>query len=85
MTTKSENKTKKINKHERLINALREDVKMLQNDLQPEGRISEGFDKVLEEIEANKNELRSFKREVNKQLDTLKANQSQITCDVNSH
>lgn len=49
MTEQEQNK--RINQHQRLINNLRERLKNIETDIEPEGRISEAFEQIERHLE----------------------------------
>jgi ABC-type Fe3+-citrate transport system substrate-binding protein len=65
MTEQEQNK--KINEHQRLINDLRERLKTVELDLEPQGRISNAFDAIEEHLEEHD---KRFDR-IDKRLNTL--------------
>lgn len=53
--TESREQNKRINQHKRLIDNLRERIQSVELDIEPDGRISNGFDAIeghLEELES---------------------------------
>lgn len=53
--TESRERNKRINQHKRLIDNLRERIQSVELDIEPDGRISNGFDAIelhLEDLES---------------------------------
>lgn len=55
---------KKINEIKRNLLRRQEDLNALKNDVEPEGHISQGFERLEQELE-------HFKRETNRRFDSL--------------
>lgn len=62
---------KRINQHRRLISNLTERLKTIELDVEPEGRISNGFDALEQHIE-------DLESGVNKRLDRLEHKSNQL-------
>lgn len=63
MTEQEQNK--KINEHKRLINNLRERLKTVEKDVEPEGRISEAFEQIEGHLERHDKKFDRLERKVN--------------------
>ena len=46
MSEQEREQNKRINQHQRLINNLRERLKTIEGDVEPDGRISEAFEQI---------------------------------------
>ena len=51
MDEQEREQNKRINQHVRLINNLRERLKTVESDVEPDGRISEAFEKIEQHLE----------------------------------
>lgn len=52
MSEQEREQNKRINQHQRLINNLRERLKAIELDIEPDGRISEAFEQIERHLEA---------------------------------
>ena len=52
MSEQEREQNKRINQHQRLINNLRERLKAIELDVEPDGRISEAFEQIERHLEA---------------------------------
>lgn len=63
MTEQEQNK--KINEHKRLINNLRERMKTIESDVEPDGRISEAFEQIEQHLDRHDKKFDRLERKVN--------------------
>jgi len=56
---------KRINQHQRLINELRERLKTVEADLEPSGRISEGFELIEQHLDRHDKRFDRLEHKVN--------------------
>jgi predicted RNase H-like nuclease (RuvC/YqgF family) len=71
MTPEEKEQNKRINQHQRLIVDLREPLKTIETDVEPDGRISEAFEHLSSEID-------EFKAESRKRFDRLEHKVNQL-------
>lgn len=67
----SEQQNRKINELRRLVQQNREDISTLLRDVEPSGHISQGFERIDDEIER-------LRRETNKRFDTLSSQVNRV-------
>lgn len=53
MSEQEREQNKRINQHQRLINNLRERLRTVEVDVEPDGRIAEAFDKIEQHLESH--------------------------------
>lgn len=63
MTEQEQNK--RINQHKRLINNLRERLKTIEADVEPDGRISETFEQIEQHLERHDKRFDRLENKVN--------------------
>ena len=65
MNEQEKEQNKKINQHSRQINDLRERLKTLEVDMQPDGRISEAFEQIEQHLERHDKKFDHLEHKVN--------------------
>jgi restriction endonuclease S subunit len=76
--TEEREQNKRINQHQRLINNLRERLKTIEFDVEPEGRISNGFDAVEEHLEELDSKIEKLQQNHEKRFDRLEHKSNQL-------
>lgn len=74
MEQEEREQNKKINQHQRLINNLRERLKAIETDIEPDGRISEAFEQIephLERHDKRFDRLESKSNQLSSKLDII--------------
>ena len=69
MSEQEREQNKRINQHQRLINNLRERLKTIEVDVEPDGRISEAFEQIEQHLERHDKRFDRLEHKVN-QLDS---------------
>jgi chromosome segregation ATPase len=67
---------------ERRFNNIDTRIKTLELDMEPDGRISEAFDRIVEDIDGLAEESRTKFNQINKRLDRLEHGQNQIKASL---
>lgn len=65
MDEQEREQNKRINQHQRLINNLRERLKTIETDVEPDGRIAEAFDKIEQHLESHDKRFDRLEQKVN--------------------
>ena len=65
MEEQEREQNKRINQHQRLINTLREKLKTIESDLEPDGRISEAFEQIEQHLERHDKRFDRLEHKVN--------------------
>ena len=65
MEEQEREQNKKINQHQRLINNLRERLKTIETDVEPEGRIPEAFEQIEQHLENHDKRFDRLEHKVN--------------------
>ncbi|MDJ0690723.1 MAG: hypothetical protein QNJ41_19710 [Xenococcaceae cyanobacterium MO_188.B32] len=65
MNEQEREQNKRINQHQRLINNLRERLKTVEVDVEPDGRISEAFEQIEQHLERHDKKLDRLEHKVN--------------------
>ena len=64
MSNQEREQNKRINQHQRLINNLRERLKTVEVDVEPDGRISEAFEQIEQHLERHDKKLDRLEHKV---------------------
>lgn len=68
----SENdQNRQINALKREVQRLSERLRTLELDIEPEGRISEGFERLSQDIDTLRDEIKTLRDETHRRFDTL--------------
>ncbi len=65
MEEQEREQNKKINQHQRLINNLRERLKTIETDVEPDGRIPEAFEQIEQHLENHDKRFDRLEHKVN--------------------
>ena len=65
MEEQEREQNKKINQHQRLINNLRERLKTVETDIEPDGRITEAFEQIEQHLESHDKRFDRLEHKVN--------------------
>ncbi len=65
MSEQEREQNKRINQHQRLINNLREQLKIIEVDVKPDGRISEAFEQIEQHLEHHDKRFDRLEHKVN--------------------
>lgn len=65
MEEQEREQNKRINQHQRLINNLRERLKTIETDVEPDGRISEAFWQIEQHLESHDKKFDRLEHKVN--------------------
>lgn len=65
MSESEQEQNKRINQHQRLINNLRERLKTVEVDVEPDGRISEAFEQIEQHLERHDKRFDRLEHKVN--------------------
>ncbi|MGK7872126.1 MAG: hypothetical protein AB4426_02055 [Xenococcaceae cyanobacterium] len=65
MEEQEREQNKRINQHQRLINNLRERLKTVEVDVEPDGRISEAFEQIEQHLERHDKRFDRLEHKVN--------------------
>ena len=65
MEEQEREQNKRINQHQRLINNLRERLKTIETDVEPDGRISEAFEQIEQHLERHDKKFDRLEHKVN--------------------
>ncbi len=65
MNEPEKEQNKRINQHQRLINNLRERLKTIEVDVEPDGRISEAFEQIEQHLERHDKKFDRLEHKVN--------------------
>ncbi len=65
MSEREREQNKRINQHQRLINNLRERLKTIEIDVEPDGRISNAFEQIEQHLERHDKRFDCLEHKVN--------------------
>jgi peptidoglycan hydrolase CwlO-like protein len=65
MSEQEREQNKRINQHQRLINNLRERLKTIEEDVEPEGRIAQAFEQIEQHLERHDKRFDRLEHKVN--------------------
>lgn len=80
--TESREQNKRINQHKRLIDNLRERLQSVELDIEPDGRISNGFDAIEAHLEELESKLTKRLDNHEKRFDRLEHKSNQLAAKL---